>query len=281
MKIKIIGIFIGILIISSIVLPVAGITNKENTMKGAFDTDVPTWKVGNQWTYHFIEEKTVDAIYRLTGELTFKCVDDSDGSYVLEAKTKPQGNFDLGGFGLKTTTMTTLSMMIQMRQSDLALEKYQEQLKGFLLVTLGSITLPIPLQVIANIYVEFDPPWAIIPFPLFDGKNGMLDDCEFLHIQNYMHLFWGLIPLIGPADYSFPITAVPYTCSEEQITVQGETYDVFNVTAEWMEGSRFVSYYCEEVGNVVKEVIYLAGPGGKITHSLTLELTDWSLIPIN
>jgi hypothetical protein len=151
-----------------------------------------------------------------------------------------------------------------------------EQLKGFLLITVGPITLPLVLQGVVNIYVEFDPPWAILPFPLHDGKIGMLDDCEFLHIQNYMHMFWGLIPILGPVDYSLPITSVPYTCSAEQITVQGETYDVYNISAEWEDGSRFVSYYCEEVGNVVKEMIYITGFAGKIKHSLILELKDWS-----
>jgi len=276
MRIQITRLFVGLLLLSLIVYPVIGITHRENVMTGSYDVDVPVWKVGNKWTYRFIEEKTEDAIYLLSGDLTFKCTDDSDGSYVLEANIRPTGKFDLGGFGLKTTFLTKLNMRIQLGQSDLALENYLEELKGFFLITVGSITIPIPLQVVGKVYVEFDPPWAIIPFPLFDGKTGFLDDCEFLHIQNYMHLFWGLIPVLGPVDYSLPITPVPYTCLEEQLTVLGETYDVYNVSAEWIEGSRFVSYYCEEVRNVVKEIIYVAGAGGKIKHSLTLEIIDWS-----
>ena len=55
-------------------------------------------------------------------------------------------------------------------------------------------------------------------------------------------------------------------------------YNTFHLSAEWFEGSRFVSYYAEEVGNVVKEVIYLRSGWG-VNHALTLELKDWSYTP--
>ena len=127
--------------------------------------------------------------------------------------------------------------------------------------------------------VEFDPAWNLIPFPLYDGKYGNLSGTEILHINVYANLFWGLIPVFGPTNMSIPLTQVPYTCSEEQITIQGRIFDVFNVSAEWMDGSRFVSYYSEEVGNVAKEVIYIPYGGGTVWHSLTQELKDWSYTP--
>jgi hypothetical protein len=222
---------------------------------------------------------TIDPVYSHSGDLTFTVVNDSGDSYILEATTRPKGKFDLGSFGLKTTRFISGSMRVQMRKTDLGLENFLEKFKGFLLVTIGPFILPIPIQVMVNIYVEFDPTWVIMPFPLYDDKHGNLSGTEFVHINNYMHMFWGLVPALGPLNVSWPITPIPYTCSAEEITVEGRIFDVYNVSAEQMDGSRFVSYYAEEVGNVAKEVIYIKAPQGKVRYSLILELKDWSYTP--
>lgn len=277
MKKKVIGIFICILIISTLIIPVAATTYNKEIKATSDEADLPIWEVGDEWTYNFIESIDYYPVtYYLSGDLTFEVMDDSGDSYILEAATRPDGVFDLGNFGLKTTILTTFSMSLQIRKADLGFESFREIIKGVLLMTIGPITLPIPLQVVANSYAEFDPPWIIIPFPLSDGKFGNLSGTEFVHVNNYMKLYWGLIPLLGPFNRSWPMTSVPYTCSEEQITVNGRTFDVFNVSAEWIEGSRFVSYYSEEVGNVAKEVIFIPYCGGGVRYSLNLELKEWS-----
>lgn len=280
MKKKSIGIFVCILMISTTVIPVVAITDRHSIRETSYDAEVPIWKKGDEWTYRFTEAcKDYPLTYTLSGDLTFKVVDDSGDSYFLEATTRPQGTFDLGGYGLKTTILTNFIMKLKLRKADLGLESYNENLKGILKITIGRFTLPIPIQVEANLDVECDPTWVFIPFPLFDGKSGELDGTEFLHSNYYMSLFWGLIQVLGPVNYTWPYTSVPYTCSEEQITIEDKTFDGYNVTAEWMEGSRFVSIYCEEVGNVVKEIIFIPYGGGAVRYSLILELKDWSYSP--
>jgi hypothetical protein len=276
MKMKIIGLLLCILIISIIVVPVTAITEKQGISGITNDVDVPIWEVDDEWTYDFILSCSFMVNYSLTGDFTFKVVEDTGDSYVLEAKTRPNGYFNLGSFGLKATRFTSMSMILHIRKADLALENYMYQLKGFLFLTIGPITLPIPIQVEGNSFAEFDPSWSIIPFPLYDGKSGMLNGTEILQ-NNYMGLFWGLISVYGPMNISYPYTPLPYTCTGEKITVKAGTFDAYNVSAEWTDGSRFVSYFSKEVENVVKQVILRPYGGGKVQYYLLLELKDWSV----
>lgn len=276
MKKKTIGIFFSILMISTIVIPAAAITERSEIATISNDADVPIWKEGYYWTYHFYETSSFPIAYFLTGDLTFNVVDDSGDSYIIEALTRPTGAFDLGGYGLKATKFTKFFMRLKIRKSDLGLESFNENIKGILFIKIGSITLPIPLQVEANLDVECDPTWPFIPFPLYDGKYGLISGTEFTHTNYYISLFWGLVPVDRSPLVSWPITPLTYTCSEEQITIDHRTFDVFNVSAEWIDGSRFESYYCEEVGNVAKEEIYIHYGGGLVRYALTLELKDWS-----
>jgi hypothetical protein len=262
--------------ISTIVIPVAAITDMDKNLTIYNDSNVPVWNVGDEWTYNFIESRSQMVNFVLSGEFTFKVVEDTGDSYVLIASTRPYGSFDMGGFELKATFLTKISFRLQVRKNDLALENYLYKIKGLFLLKIGLITLPIPIQVEGNQYIEFDPSWPIIPFPLYDGKSGTLEGTEIFHINLYMGMFWGLIPVYGPQNISFPYTPIPYTCFKEHITVEAGEFDVYNVSAEWMDGSRFESCYCEEVGNVVKEVILIPFGGGRVQYSLVLELKDYS-----
>ncbi len=279
MKNKIIGIFLCILMISAIVYPVTAINDMYKNQTISYDADIPIWEKGDKWTYNFIESRSQMFSYTLSGDLTLKVVEDSGDSYVLEAKTRPHGNFDMGSYGLKTTRLTFLTMRIQLRKTDLALENFFYQIKGFLFITIGPVTIPIPIQVDGSANVEFDPPWVIMPFPLYDGKSGELSGTEILNINVYFTIFWGLVSVYGPQNYSIPYFPIPYTCSQEQINVEAGPFDVFNVSAVATDGSRFESFYSEEVGNVVKEVILIPFGGGRVQYSLTLELKDWSYTP--
>ncbi len=279
MKNKIIGIFLFIFLSSAIVNPVTAITDFHKNQTILNDADIPIWEKGDQWTYNFVESRSQMFTYTLSGELTLKVVEDSSDSYVLEAKTRPYGNFDMGGYGLKTTRLTFMTIRLQMRKTDLALENFYYQLKGFLFITIGTVTVPIPIQVEGSTNVEFDPPWVIMPFPLYDGKSGELSGVEILNINVFFTMFWGLVSLYGPQNYSIPYFPISYTCLQEQINVEAGTFDIFNVSAEATDGSRFESCYCEEVGNVARELILIPYGGGRVQYSLILELKDYSYTP--
>jgi len=274
-----VGIFICILITSTIILPVSALTDETGIKITSYDADVPIWEKGDEWSYHFTDTSIGIVTYSFIADITFEVVEDSGDSYILECHTKPQGSFIYGGLGLKASRLTSLDISLQLRKADLGLENFEEKIKGIFFIKIGFITIPIPLQVELNLEVEFDPTWIIMPFPLYDGKFGNLSSTEFWHTNMYFHLFWGLIPIFGPLNVSWPITTVPYSCSADKISVDAGTFDVYNVTAEWMEGSKFVSYYSEEIGNVAKEIIYLPEGVGPSEHSIILELKDYIYSP--
>jgi hypothetical protein len=279
MQKNIIGLLLCVLIGLTLIIPVTALSDKYKDVETSSNADVPIWEVGDRWTYHFIESRTHQYNYSFSGDITLKVVDDSGDSYILKGKTRPHGKFELGGIGLKPTILTTFSMELQMRKNTLGLERFVEKLKGIFLIKTGSITLPIPIQGELNYNIEFDPTWTLIPFPLYEGKYGNLSGTEILHSNVYVNLFWGLVPVYGPTNMSIPLTQIPYTCAEEQITVEAGTYDVYNVSAEWIEDYRFVSYYSEEVGNVAMGIVFIPYGGDTVWHSLVLELKDFRYTP--
>ena len=285
---NIVGLVIFIILFSSIIIPITSITAKNITRVKTYDIDVPIWKVGDSWTYHYTESMTFGLNYTLSGDITLKVVDDSGDSYYLEGKSRPHGAFFLSDLFagtdsilekliLKTTVFTKLTMRLQIKKSNLGLESFNERIKGLFFFKIGLITIPIPIQAEKFMNIEFDPTWEIMPFPLYDGKCGNLSGTEIVFTDWFVHMFWGLVPIDGPwTELAFIVTHVPYTCSAEQITVDAGTFDVLNVSAEMEDGSRFVSYYSEDVGNIVKEEISKTFAGGTVWHTLVLELKDWS-----
>jgi len=283
MKWYILGLILSILLFSSSVIPVASITTKNITRVLTYDADVPIWEVGDSWTYHYTESMTYFLNYTLSGDIKLKVVEDTGDSYVLEGKSRPHGEFNgdyyYEGLIFKTTIFTTLSMRIQIRKSDLGVESFNEKIEGFLFAKIGVITIPIPLQFEKYQDIEFDPTWEIMPFQLYDGKYGNLSYTEIVFIKTYAHMLRGSLPFWDDENFRFIVNPIPYTCSSEKITIDAGTFDVFNVSAEREDDYRFVSYYSEEVGNVVKEEITKAFAGGTVWHSLVLELKDWSYEP--
>jgi len=284
MKKIILGLVICIIFFSSNILPVTSITAKNTSRVILNNAEVPVWEIGDEWTYHYTESMTFFLNYTISGDITLKVVDDSGDSYILEGKSRPRGVFYLSelleGLELKTTKFITYSMRIQIRKSDLGLESFNERIKGMFFFKIGPITLPIPIQAERYMDIEFEPTWEIMPFPLYDGKYGNLCGTEIVYNDLYTYMFWGRIPVDGPyEDLTFIVTPLPYTCSAEEIIVDVGTFDVFKLSAERENDYRFVSYYSEEVGNVVKEEITKAFAGGTVWHSLVLELKDWSYEP--
>jgi len=148
-------------------------------------------------------------------------------------------------------------------------------MKGILLLTIGPIPLPIPIQVEANTDVDFNPTWVITPFPLYDGKSGMFEDTELIHTNSFIHLFWGLIP-VSEGDSAWHTGEMPYTCTEEEVTVPAGTFDVFYITGD-LAGDNYHDYYrtwySPEMGNTVKQSINIDSSERETTYyALDFEL---------
>jgi hypothetical protein len=291
MKTKIIGMLVCMLLIVSMAIPISAL-NKDyepSVKPTGKSADVPVWEVGDSWTYDvvFYQNNTgpnLTLVYTLDGEYVLTVIDDTGDSYTLEGiADRLFGSVDLGLFGLKATRFMTASTELRVRKADLGLEFWNQNLKGILLLMIGPITLPIPLQVEANVDVEFNPTWVITPFPLTDGQSGTFDDTELIHTNSYLSLFWGLIP-VSEGGSAWHTGEIPYSVTEEQITVEAGTFDVYYITGD-LEGGTYHdyyrTYYAPEVGNTVKESINIdkSGTMGETYYGLDFELKSTTYEP--
>ena len=270
MKKKIVGIFVCTLMIATLAIPISALNNDVKLENKAISivADVPTWKVGDSWTYNthiYIAASaniTDDMVVDVTGELIFEVVDDTGDIYKLEGLMKPMhGIIDLpGNIDMRMTRFSSYKSILEIQKTNLSLVKHELIMKGIVFLTLGPISLPIPIQIQKYRTSEFEPMWEIFPFPLFDGKTGDYENCSLIE-EFRVSMFWGLIP-INSGNISHVIVGNgPYECNEDTITVEAGIYDVYNVSCIVDFGSNaqdcYFSNYAEEVGNIVKGLYHL------------------------
>jgi hypothetical protein len=270
MKKKIVGIFVCMLMIATLAIPISALNNDVKLENKAISivADVPTWQVGDSWTYNthiYIaasENITDDMVVDVTGELIFEVVDDTGDIYKLEGLMKPMhGIIDLpGNIDLKISRMSSYKSTLEIHKSNLSLVKHELIMNGIVFLTLGPISLPLPIQMQNYRTTEFEPMWEIFPFPLFDGKTGDYENC--LLIEEFrVSMFWGLIPINSGNISQANVGNGSYECNEDTITVEAGIYDVFNISCIVDYGpyvqDRFFSNYAEDVGNIAKGLYHL------------------------
>ena len=279
-KIKLI-IFVSTLLIAT-ALPAVGTMDKITCHPTSMYADVPTWDVGDSWTYELsMYENTEDlsSTYTISADITLEVVDDSGDIYTLEA-TAQNGSVDyrFGNITLKAKRFITITATLEMRQSDLALVSWSQHVKGWAIPWIGSLPLPIPVQSEGWKKTTFIDPWVIMPFPLSDGKTGTLAPVKFDE-EYKTSLFWGLITLVdGKSNWSFS-EGLNYTCSEETVTVPYGTFTAYNVSAEVSDYDRIRSYYVEEIGNSAKQLIEIQFHSHLVYFHLELDLKSATYTP--
>ena len=285
MRKKIVGIFVCTLLIVTMTIPISAM-NKYNVSEDkpiSKSADVPTWEVGDSWTYNAhiyqasAENSSVDMIGIFNGELIFEVVDDTDDTYTLEGVMKPlHGIIDMpGNIDLKITRISSQKSILEIQKSNLSIIKHEFTRKGIVLIKFGPILLPIPIQIQLYFKTEFAPMWEILPFPLFDGKTGDYEKCSL--IEEYsMSMFWGLIPIESGNPSEGWVGSAPYECNEDTITVEAGEFDVFNVSCIIDFGhdaqDRYFSNYAVDVGNIVKGHYHLGYSNGDTGFLIELEL---------
>ena len=293
MKKKIVGIFVCMLMIATLAIPISALNNDVKLENKAISrvADVPTWKVGDSWTYNthiYIAASaniTDDMVVDVTGELIFEVVDDTGDIYKLEGLMKPMhGIIDLpGNIDMRMTRFSSYKSILEIQKTNLSLVKHELIMKGIVFLTLGPISLPIPIQIQKYRTSEFEPMWEIFPFPLFDGKTGDYENCSLIE-EFRVSMFWGLIP-INSGNISHVIVGNgPYECNEDTITVEAGTYDVFNISCIVDYGpyvqDRFFSNYAEDVGNIAQGLYHLDyGATGNTYFLIELELKSTTYEP--
>jgi len=291
MKNKIIGIFVCMLMIATLAIPISAM-NKDDVLENkpiSIGADVPTWEVGDSWTYdtHYYqtvrENTTIVAVWDGNLELTLEVIDDTGDVYTLQGKGKPKGGFDLPGMiDMKTTRISNFDTTVKLYKSNLAIIENEYTFKAILLLTLGPIPLPIPLQMSTYALSKFEPVWELLPFPLYDGKTGYTPQSTLNQTWD-MSLFWGIIPIQSGTNDEAWVGNATYECRNESITVPANTYDVYNITSSvnWSEDGEdwYHSYYCEDVGNIVKCAYNLDQDDGETVVLWEMELLSTTYIP--
>ncbi len=283
MKKKIIGIFVCTLLIATMAIPISAMDREYilNFKPISKDADVPVWEVGDTWTYemYYFQNGNLNESYsfEVVGDIIYEVVEDTGDTYKLEGSSA--GDFNLkmnvGNMVLKPTMFLNIGTEIEIRKSDLALVKWHQFAKGIFLPRLGPIPIPLPVQVHATHTTTFDPAWSIMPFPLYDGKNGTLDPVDFIE-EGKTTLYWGLIKIYdGESSWGFS-SGLDYTCMEEQVTVPAGNFTAYNVSTE--HGS-FRSHYAEEVGNSVKQLIHINFSNEVTYYHMELDLKSTTYTP--
>ena len=282
----IVGILIVTLVLTTTFATSIKINNEDIVHPLTFETDVPVWEIGDSWTYivnleiNNDVEKTSGSYYNDL-EIEYEVVDDSGEYYTLEGtSTLNPGvmQFYIGTLNLVSSRFGNHVNVLKLRKSDLGIYSFDSIGEGILFISIGGLTLPIPIQFEGNGQNEIDPVWQLIPFPLIDGKSGDIPATTYINKGSYYKLLWGLIQIEFP-ESQWSNSAIPYTITEKQVTVEAGTFDVYEVDSGYNH-YYFRPIYSEEVGNVVKYTHYIEhGDSGVIYHSMEMELKDYNYTP--
>jgi hypothetical protein len=281
---KIVGIFVSTLLFASLAIPISAqmIENEQPTIPISKDADVPTWNLGDSWTYemYYMQNGDLNESYsfEVICDITYEVVDDSGDTYKLEG-TAADLDFSLfiGDKVLKPTRFISIGTEMELKKSDLSLVKWNQYAKGIFLPRLGPIPLPIPIQVHAESTTTFGPSWNLMPFPLYDGKSGDIGPIDFTD-SGKTTLYWGLIK-IYEGENTWGFSKLDYTCNEEQVTVPAGTFSSYNVSAIHYDYDWFFTNYAKEVGNSVKQLIHIEFSNHVTYYHMELELKSTNYEP--
>lgn len=192
MKIKLIGVLISIMLITTLIVVAqpSKIITKETSanppVSTAYSVDVPVWDIGDQWAYR-IDNITLTTnqtgnefyLYLEIADLTLTVTDINDTSYILDFKTSVKGNSIINtNFGDGPINMTInlpalkISGKVTIEKSTLGIKALSANLSGRFWIDIIhqpyiDFSIPvIPVYVRANLISDFSLPFSMLSFPL-------------------------------------------------------------------------------------------------------------------
>lgn len=208
MKSKIVGILVCIMLMTTFLTMATNVENVDlkkishNTLTTSlFDDDVPTWNVGDTWTYAIddididIEDNKSVHIHMQIDELPLTVIDNTGGLYNVEFSAKISGNYSVYIEQENNTidvegklTGTKIEGNIFFTESNLGIQKIDINLSGILTIKINKLPegspfpeIPFPIPVPATIEANFDfgAPYALLDFPLNTSKIWGLSATNF------------------------------------------------------------------------------------------------------
>ncbi|MDH7507159.1 MAG: hypothetical protein QHH15_05170 [Candidatus Thermoplasmatota archaeon] len=234
------------------------------------DDDVPIWNIGNYWTYD-IDTLILD-LYQtgqiislnLTWEdLKLEVKTKTIESYTIDVTGKITGSFLYdNGAGIRLAGKlyyNKFSGNIQIRQSDIALEKGDFKLKSIALLKEHPFPIPIPIPVPITITFNItnNMPRPFIDFPLYNGKMGFINETLVSSkilvesiVLKILNIITSSVPSEINYEYQMNIPELLYNASVENITVKAGTFNAYNIV--FYEGLLGSVYYAPLAGNIIK-----------------------------
>jgi hypothetical protein len=271
---KIICVFLSMLFIISapnIISQVNSDKSTKNTDTANFDDDVPVWEVGDSWTYTLnplsFELNQSGSFVSLNISMTDLFVDvveATDDSYTLKISGSITGSFNFDdGAGTQIAGVFLLTRIIsgsiQLRKADIALLEAHIIIRGIALLIEHpfpiNMRIPIPLTLTVNVLQNA--PRPLIDFPLFDGKENILNESSVSVdfklesiVLRILNIFFPDIPAEIFFEQTVNTPMLAYSAIIENVTVPAGTFSAYNIL--FFEGMLGDLYYAPTAGSIVK-----------------------------
>jgi len=268
MKVKIFGIIVFMLLITS-AITVVGNTNikqKQNTGFPLLDDDAPTWNVGDSWTYT-VDDFTVD--YEVEGtkiyfdgeidDFIWTVADTSGSAYTVDFTGKLNCVYEIffssssGSLYLVGNMGNILTRMVGtlvFTKSDLQLKDITAEIKGITLAKISPLPIALPIPFKATIDGDLSTDFPLFNFPLSSNKFWDLPNIDIVMKMDIGGIF-GLIKIPINFTTGYYWTPLAFHCKNKQsISVEAGTFDAWEIESTFFDLFRY--YYAPEVGNIIK-----------------------------
>lgn len=236
MKIKIIGILVSIMLMTTFLSVASDFEDMESEnhsinekVTSSFDDDIPVWNIGDKWTYKIhdinmdVEENETIHVHLEIDEFPLKVVGDS-GDYNVEINNvKLKGNYHViiedenGTIDVEGQLIgTTFNGNIFFTKDTLGIKKIDYIISGILTVTFNelpedwnipNILKAIPIPATISTSLEFSTPYTFLDFPMNDTKLWGLPPTNFTvngEIQSIWLVILNIINNIATA-FNYPL----------------------------------------------------------------------------
>lgn len=260
-------IIISIIFLSTFSAASSGLNNLEKNKTTNSDDPVPTWNVGNSWTYT-INNFIIDYQYEnlklyMTGridEFKWSVIDTSGTDYKVSLTGKitansyeinlPFASRVLHITGSIKPLLTSLTGTIVLTKSDLELKDASASIQGITAAKIYPIpvSLPIPYKIVMD--GDLSTLFPLFDFPLYVDKFWSLPSIDItskLNIGGLFRIF--KYPITFKTSYSW--TPFAFHCKPKvDVTVQAGTFSAYEITSTFFDIFKY--YYAPSVGNLVK-----------------------------
>lgn len=268
MKYKLLAFSIIIIFLINIAAVANPVSNDPKENKTAnLDDPVPTWTVGDTWTYTFnsiiVDYSYNDLKVYMTGRIDdFKwtVTDTSGEDYIVKLSGKitvnsydiylPFASTVLHITGSIKPQLTSLSGNIVFTKSDLELKDLSASLTCITAAKISPLFFPIPIPIKLTLDSELSTLFPLFDFPLFSHKFWSLPSVVITSKINIGGLF-GIFKYPITIQTSYSWTPFAFHCKPKvDVTVEAGTYNAYDIESTFF--GMFEYFYAPSAGNIVK-----------------------------